>query len=525
MTRWILASLLLVGCPTEIPDPDPTPTPVPQGFSWGDAVSCAAPLDGVGLARFAEVGVARGLTEVLNPADFGPTHLLVEDVDADGDSDIVVGSEGGVPRVYVNDGDANFERFDQLAETGGGWSPPMGLADLNGDGLPEIVLLGNGSVSVFTNRSNGWFTATARQIWGTNETRVSQTMAFGDLDGDGDLDIAAPHIDDVALPPTNEGTADHVLLMEGIEVQSAIELFAPGRGSRALVATFTDFDVDGDQDLFVPSDLELPAALWRNNGNGGLEDVAAEVGADVQMGAMGIDSADFNGDGRMDYCISDTKPPRCLASDGIDQFIDVTATMGLVPDVLLGNGGTIGWSIELADLDNDGLLDVAQSSAAMHVSDAGISWPDLLWHGTPDGFVDVTDDVGFGDTNDNYALATADMDGDGWLDILVAGTDAPPRLWLNQCGSAHWMAIELDGPPSNTQGFGARVRVIAGGVTTLREVNSMRAQAQTPSRVHVGLGEATVADVIVIWPDGSVTQASGLPADRVIRVAHAEADD
>lgn len=525
MRRWLLTAFLLAGCPTEEPpDPDPTPAGPPAGFDWGEAIVCADPLDGAGLDRFEEVGVERGLTEPLSPTEFGPTHLLVEDLNRDDVPDLVVGAEGGLPRVYLNDGTGNFTMQDQTGEGGGGWSPPMGLADLNGDDLPEIVVLGNGSLSVYTNRSNGWFTATAMQIWRPQESRVSQTMSFGDVDQDGDLDIAAPHIDDVALPPSNEGTADHLLLMDGIAVDAAVELYAPSRGSRALVATFTDFDADGDQDLFVPSDLQIPAALWRNDGNGNLEDVAAEVGADLQMGAMGIDSADLNGDARLDYCITDTGPPRCLFSNGVDEFVEGTATLGLEPADPVGNTGTIGWSIDLADLDNDGRLDAVQTSAAMHASDADTAWPDLMWQGTDDGFVDVTAETGFGDTNDNYALVTADMNGDGWLDIVVGGTGQPPRLYLSRCGSAHWMEIELDGPPSNTQGFGARVRVTAGGRSWLREVYSVRAQGQAPSRVHIGLGEATEANISITWPDGAVSQATAVPADRLIQVIHPDAE-
>jgi len=237
-----------------------------------------------------------------------------------------------------------------------------------------------------------------------------------------------------------------------------------------------------------------------------------------------VDSADLNGDGLLDYCITDTGDPVCLLSDGVGGYIESGSAIGLVPSASpLKEISTIGWSIDLADIDNDGNVEAIQSSGPLFDGPGGtVDWPDRFWRGLAGGtFVDATDEVGFGDLGPNYALATADFNADGYLDIVVTGAGGTPLLWMNSCGDNAWLSIELIGLPGNQEAIGARAEVTTSAGTQVRELYTLRGKGQGPSRFHFGLGDHDSADRVRIeWPDGSVSEAEQVPSRRFVRVTH-----
>jgi hypothetical protein len=123
-------------------------------------------------------------------------------------------------------------------------------------------------------------------------------------------------------------------------------------------------------------------------------------------------------------------------------------------------------------------------------------------------------------------MVTADFDGNGALDVLfqAESNEDIPRLYMNRCTQGHWTNIDLLGPEQNTEGFGARLEFDYGTQTQIRELYAIRATAQGPSRVHQGLGENQFFDLKVTWPDGVVTEAQNLPADRIVTAVHPDAE-
>jgi hypothetical protein len=233
----------------------------------------------------------------------------------------------------------------------------------------------------------------------------------------------------------------------------------------------------------------------------------------------------------LDYCASDVGPPRCYLSTGTGTWYEGdVAQMGLTPaEPVYEFPQTIGWSFDFRDLNNDGLLDVLQASGPDHggIWSGGDPFPDLLWMGAQDGtFIDRTAATGFGTTQNHVGMVTADFDGNGALDVLfqAESNEDIPRLYMNRCTQGHWTNIDLLGPEQNTEGFGARLEFDYGTQTQIRELYAIRATAQGPSRVHQGLGENQFFDLKVTWPDGVVTEAQNLPADRIVTAVHPDAE-
>ncbi|MEE2828263.1 MAG: CRTAC1 family protein [Myxococcota bacterium] len=521
------------GEPAEPPD-------LPPDFSLSDELLCSTPQ--VGIDRFSEEAALRGLPAVSQIEPFIQAQVVAQDLDADGDIDLIFPSfADGRQEVHLNDGTGYFSSAGPIPPTPFG--PPtgaIGATDIDGDGRPDLFFATAPTIWLYPNIGGGAFgePSVFYDEPSSGERYRYPTFSLGDADGDGDLDFAALAHESADAgspgdPPDEgpidwEGTRDVLLLLEDGAVDASVELHPAGNGTLSLVGTFTDRDRDGDADLLVPSDRDLSISFWRNDGRGSdglpnMVDDAADIHANILMDGMGVDSTDLNRDGLLDYCITDTGDPVCLLSDGAGGYIEGASAIGLVPAEPMSEISTIGWSLDFADLDHDGNVDCLQSSGPLFDGPGSlIDWPDLVWQGHDDGhFEDVTQEIGFGDLGPNFALATADFDGDGWLDVISLGPGEVPVLWMNQCGDEGWLDLELIGPPGNREGIGAIATVVVGPRSLVREMYTLRGQGQGPSRLHFGLGEASEAELLrVEWPGGAVSEAESVPGRRFVTVTH-----
>ena len=530
--------LMLSGCSVlegEPPPPEPEPPPgalvLPEGAELGEAVDCAEPVEG--MDRFSDETAARGLDVPTSESFADPPSppsgatVTASDLDGDGDVDLLLPLFPSWPRLMENDGTGHFT--EAPAVTPAPLPPPENVAavDLDGDRLPELISLGDGYITIQHNEGG--------LVWGPAEIIHRDDVepiprfvscAFGDLDGDGDLDLFVPVVHAIA-PPSDDRPPPHVDLLfrnDGGEFVLDRELMPADVAGHAQSALFTDRDFDGDLDLLVPSEFgrqSEPTAFFRNDGVGGdwveLVNDAPALSADIRVGAMGADSADLNGDGALDYCVSDFGPVRCLLSDG-ERYVDGAAPMGLTGPPGVEAGSWSSWGVELVDLDADGHLDAAVAAGSPETWATEERHPDMLFAGVPGGdFEDATAESGFGDETWHYGMAGADFDGDGFRDLILLGYDVPPKLLMNRCSAGGWLTVDLVGPESNGEAFGARVRVRSWTTDQVRELHSMRGFNQGPSQLHFGLGSDTYASVEVTWPDGSVAVAENVPLNRHLR--------
>lgn len=566
---WLVLLVGLLGaCSGTVDDDDTTEPPLGPGeFLYeNEPVLCDSPAGS--LPELSEESQSRGLLLLLpeGPAEGGeppgeddsppPDNedsvfgsglaniaIVAQDIDADGDIDVVT-SEAR-PALYLNDGTGHFTVSQVGPKAEGGLPVHMMAADLDGDGLPELIGSlrpmtpeGEHGLVIWPNLGDAVFDSPLYVSTGyAGMYGDSSTMAIGDINGDGWLDI---HHGKRHQAPGLMGTHPEQIFLgseQGFRSDRILELSAykSPAGVVTLVSAFTDRDGDGDQDLFVlggTPEWGTPtpgSAFFRNDGGETpqLVNDAEATGTGAFFSAMGIDSADLNSDGILDYCATDVGPPRCYLSINENLWFEGAVTsLGLLPaDPVYDFPQTIGWSIDFRDMNNDGLLDILQASAPDHggIWAGGDPFPDLLWLGQPDGlFTDVTASTGFGSSHDHVGMVSADFDGNGALDVLfhAENNNDIPRLYMNRCTEGHWTNIELVGPPQNSEGFGARLQFDYGKKTQIREVFGLRATAQTPSRVHQGLGDVATFDLTIHWPDGVVTSRTGLPVDRLITAVH-----
>lgn len=135
--------------------------------------------------------------------------------------------------------------------------------------------------------------------------------------------------------------------------------------------------------------------------------------------------------------------------------------------------------------------------------------------------------LGVGDS-----VTSADVDGDGFLDLLTASGASMGRslglpsdngryqLFRNAGNGNHWLMIDLEGTRSNRDGIGAVVRVTAGGVTQVRvQDGGVHERSQNHSRLHFGLAKQAGIDKLTVqWPSGVVQELRGVKAKQVLRI-------
>jgi ASPIC/UnbV protein/VCBS repeat protein/uncharacterized protein DUF6851 len=424
-------------------------------------------------------------------------------------------------------------------------------ADFNSDGLTDLYVTTAGYDKLLWNNGNGTFTQGARAA-GIRSYGWHAGAAVGDVNGDGrpDLYVAGYADPNVPVPgsaagfPNNvSGVRDLLYLNVGrdrkghskfreVGVQAGLEA---ARLDHSLGAVFSDFDGDGRVDLYVANDGD-PNRLYQNIAWPGgrkadpaglgfrFEERAASAGVADPHAGMGVAAADFNGDGRTDLFVSNSRGQghavytgrQPLASGS--SFDDVRAAFAPA----FGNTFT-GWGASWVDLDLDGRPDLVLTSGGIPVTNlARDAQPIQVLEnmGAPPGsaprFTDGTALVGGNDLPRvvGRGLTTADFDNDGRMDIAINTIGGKLELLRPTGAVGHWLAVRL----ARFSPGAVVTAVLPDGRRLVREVQagSSYLSSQDP-RVHFGLGASTsVSQLIVRYPDGHTVEQNNVPADRIV---------
>jgi len=252
---------------------------------------------------------------------------------------------------------------------------------------------------------------------------------------------------------------------------------------------------------------------------------------------MGEVVGDFNNDGLLDWYLSNT-PPGFGSSEGNMLFLNLGAHNYVeVADEAQATNGHWGWGVVAVDFNHDGLLDIGETNG----------WPDFpnisllfLNQGvTPDpargvampNFTEVGDSIGFSFVGMGRGLVNFDYDNDGDQDMLLIPNDESPRLFRNDLSgdAANWLRVFLDtssDPALPPNGFGAKVVVTTASHTLVRSIDGGCTFNSTAElSAHFGLGDDTLADVRVEWPNGEDSIFEDIPVNQTITVVNPAAAD
>ena len=499
------------------------------------------------------------------PETLGPGCAFL-DYDNDGWMDILLVNSGPSefyrPKnplrhaLYKNNRDGSFTDVTTKAGlTAELFAMGVVVADYDNDGFPDILITAYGKPVLYRNNGDGTFTDVTAKAKLDVPGWTTSGVWF-DYDGDGRLDLflcsfveygkdsitcgdnklgrnyyCIPRV----FKPTpnflfhNNGDGTFTEVSKGTDIAKAL-----GKG---LGVVTTDVNNDGRPDLLVANDT-VQNFLFVNRGPNKWEEIAlsAEVGFSENGQArsgMGVDSADFDGDGWEDLFVAnvDQEMFSLYRNNKNETYTDVARINGIAEATRLLSG----WGLKFFDYDNDGRLDLLLANG--HPDDMIESYsqrvkykePLLLFHNDSGKFRNVSAEAGpvFTKSFSARGLAVGDFNNDGKLDVLLANNGAAPAL-LKNVGSAenHWIGLRLQGVKSNRDAIGAKIVWSIKGVRRARlKTHGGSYLSSHDVREVIGLGTAAEVDYVEIkWPSpsGLIERFTDLPIDRYSTVTEGQ---
>jgi hypothetical protein len=422
-------------------------------------------------------------------------------------------------------------------------------ADYDNDGWTDLYVTAIGGGHLFRNVGNGHFVDVTKKAGAAGTGTFPTSAMFFDYDRDGYLDLLVANYVTWSLETdlfcTLDGKTKSYCTPESYKGESPTLLHNRGDGtfedatrkaglwnpaSKALGVALLDHDGDGWPDFALANDTQ-PNKLYRNNHDGTFSDVGMSAGiafgeTGVARAGMGIDSADYTGDGRTSLLIGNFSNEMIglYHNEGNGLYVDEAPISTVGRSSLL----TLAFGIFFFDYDLDGRYDIFAGNG--HVADDISAVQPKVKHAQPphlfhnlgqERFDEVSAKMGPAMQRPIVArgAANGDFDNDGDLDILVNANDGPAVLYRNDGGNqSRFLRVKTIGTRSNRDGIGAKVTVtLANGRKPWRIVHTGSSYcSQSDTALTFGLGGHQRAETIeVVWPSGAVDRVGPVVANQV----------
>jgi len=453
------------------------------------------------------------------------------DLNGDNWPDLWPNGHHNKPSLYLNNGNGTFTEISlSLISDVINFKDPHGAAwaDFDNDGDQDIILLvgaeggtGERKNFLFINQ-NGTLTDSAKDLGVDYPLGRGRTPLWLDYDNDGRLDLL------IANWPRSDMQAPTALFRQtDVGFVNVTNLSGPEFKFDIGTAQISDLDGDKKMDLVartpqpqgvydiseipfknIQDKLKLPEFFSRDLA---ISDFNGDLMSDIYFTRMSPESFEIiNSTNSLTYAEK-------IFLNTNDGFEDKTVQSGLGKQISCG-------SVVAGDFDNDMDVDLY----LVCTSDTK-NLPNVLYENLGKGnFIPVKDaggavgsKKGLGDS-----VTIVDYDADGFLDLFVTNgfedkpqsKEGPNQLFKNLGNSNHWLEIDLLGTISNNDGIGSILLINAGDVTQLREqTGGMHTYSQNHQRIHVGLGENTMIDnIIVFWPSGIVQKIKNISSDQIL---------
>jgi hypothetical protein len=468
------------------------------------------------------------------PESMGP-GVAVLDYDNDGWMDLYFVNSGPCDffrpsqplrnALYRNNRNGTFSDVTEKAGVAGrGFGLGAFAADYNQDGFTDLLVTSYGRPILYRNNGDGTFSDVTRQA-GLDVPGLWTAAVFFDYDNNGTLDLYLGHFVKYTMElerecklagvyhycyplsydpwpsrlysNTGDGTFTDVSESAGI-----------GRHhGKAFGAVATDINNDGWLDLFVAND-SVQNFLFLNKG-GKFQEIAleAEVAYNADGAArsgMGVDAADYDGDGREDLFVANFNGEKfsLYRNRGDLTFADEAGPAGIAMATHMYSG----WGVRFYDFDHDGDLDliVANGHPDDQIEAVSGTWkhkePLLLFENRGGKFSLLGPNVGeaFAGAYPARGVAVADLDNDGYPDVVVANNGEAPLVLRHRGGGTNgWIGLKLEG-----QAAGARITWESGSIRRSRLLRAGGTYlSSSDPRELLGLGPARRSDRLEVrWP-------------------------
>jgi len=416
--------------------------------------------------------------------------------------------------LFRNEGQGKFTQLPDVTTTHGAQGAAgSAWGDIDNDGDPDVILAARNS-GLYRNDGTAGFVNISNNLPGLTETFPSWDCTLADADNNGRLDPLFVH----ARGFHGNSASPNKFFLQGTDGQFSAQSGWTFTDSLApyTIPTWSDYDLDGDQDLFIGS------------GPGG------RPGFDYCFQNMLHETGKFDFKRLQSYPFNEPQDGQVYSFPDVDNDGDLDLCLsnysGAVSGLWRNDGGKyVPWptpfsnrrsylSNNWADLDNDGDLDV------LFTRDSA-NYVHCFWNDGKGAFQETQTP-----TTSVYGLAgvsLADYDNDGDLDMYTNGAGEARSLFRNELPAGtqrHWLQITLQGTPSNRSALGARVALKAGGQWQMRTVQAHTSfQGHNDLRVHFGLGAASVVDSLkIFWPSGQVDRFSRVAVDQFLKSEEAQ---
>jgi hypothetical protein len=486
---------------------------------------------------FTDVTEAAGIEhryEVYEGTFGGGATIL--DVNNDGFEDIYM--TGGIKpdALYLNNGNGTFKNIFQgsgLEITEGYVTQGVVSADVNRDGFRDIFIttitttdsaniIPRAKNLLFLNKGDLTFTDATTEYGLEDLNSFSTGPSFGDFNADGYPDLFVGNyfleftgklgvIKDATIVSANQTAKSYLLKNKaGKRFENVYEEYGLGHKGFGFGGVFTDFDNDQDQDLLVNQDFgykAVPNFLYKNDyPSDYFEDVSEETGMDLKINAMGAAVGDYNGDGWMDYYVTNIKFNMLMENQGNGlPFIDRAKELGTY-------NLAISWGANFADFDHDTDLDLFVSNGDLNPNCTPMG--NFYFENNTTAFTERGRELNINDYGVGRGSVIFDMDNDGDMDLLVVNQKpileypipSVTRLFRNDIAEGNWLKVALKGTQAELNGIGSRITLISNGKKMIREIDGGGSSHLSQNSVisHFGLGTATMVDSLIIdWSGGN----------------------
>lgn len=467
--------------------------------------------------------------------------VAINDLNQDGLLDLVFANLNGPASIFWNRGELNFEK-ELLPDLN---SRAVNIVDVTGDGRLDIVFTHIvSSLTYWENTGTEGGRALFERIHLPGVRELAHSMAWGDLDGDGSLDLVTGSYD--AELSLNLGNT--FLFSDGAGVYYYAQIsgkFIPirlSKTSQALVIALLDVNRDGQRDILVGNDFSMPDMTWVRQAECWQ---SASPFLTTSKHTMNFDWGDIDNDGTYELFATDMAP---YQDDEIEMVPWLMMMEMMMPDqvseddlqvpmnvLLMQNAdgsyqnwamisglGTSGWawSSKFGDLNQDGLLDLyavnGMIDAEMFHALLGneLVEENQAYQNVGGSFFEPAPEWNLASTESGRGMSMADLDNDGDLDIVINNLRSSAQLFENQLCGGHSLQVDLRWPDSqNPFSIGAQLKLNTTAGTYLRDVRAASGYLSGDSaRIHFGVpDDAQLISLEIIWPDGQTSVVEPVP--------------